>query len=159
MRDEFRKPYGKLYTTTPEDVKSQIKGKKVVCVGDVISANTINAGIEPDIIVIDLRKSRKELDSKTRRVLENFGGKTVRVENPPGVIKSKFWEVIKESLQSNCPVKIIVEGEEDLAVTPFIMEGDSDTVILYGLMEKGFVLVNINKDVKEKVRKLLDRMN
>ena len=57
------------------------------------------------------------------------------------------------------PVKIIVEGEEDLAVTPFVMEGDSDTVVLYGLMDKGFVLLKVNKDVKEKVRKLLEKMN
>jgi len=80
------------------------------------------------------------------------------VKNPPGVITKEFWEVIKESLKVKGPVKIIVDGEEDLAVTPFVMEGDSDTVILYGLFDKGFVLVNVNKDVKEKVRKLLEKM-
>jgi len=158
LRDEFRKPYGKLYTN-PDDIKSQLKGKKVVCVGDVISANTLKAGIEPDIIVFDLKKHRKEVDGKTRRLLENFTGRIIKVENPSGMITKEFWEAVKNSLKSDEPVKIIVEGEEDLAVTPFIMEGDCDTVILYGLMDKGFVLVNINKDIKEKVRKLLERMN
>jgi len=158
LREDFRKPYGQLYTTTPEDVKDQLEGKKVVCVGDVISANTIKAGICPDIIVFDLRRSRKEVDKETRKLLENFRAKIMRVKNPPGLITQEFWKVIRESLDSNGPVKIIVEGEEDLAVTPFIMEGDSDTVILYGLLDKGFVLVNVNKDVKEKVRKLLEKM-
>ena len=74
------------------------------------------------------------------------------------MITKELWEVIKESLKVKGPVKIIIDGEEDLAVTPFIMEGDSDTVILYGLLNKGFVLVNVNKSVKEKVRKLLEKM-
>jgi uncharacterized protein (UPF0218 family) len=38
------------------------------------------------------------------------------------------------------------------------MEADTDTVILYGLLDQGFVLVKINKLIKEKVRKLLKRM-
>jgi len=80
------------------------------------------------------------------------------VKNPPEMITKELWEVIKESLKVKGPVKIIIDGEEDLAVTPFIMEGDSDTVILYGLLNKGFVLVNVNKSVKEKVRKLLEKM-
>ena len=130
-----------------------------MCVGDVISANTIEAGIDPDIIVIDLKKSRKEVDTKTRRTLENFMGKIFRVKNPVAMITKEFWETIKQSLKEKGPVKIIVEGEEDLAVTSFIMEGDIDTVILYGLFDQGFVLVKINKDIKEKVRKLLERMN
>ena len=74
------------------------------------------------------------------------------------MITKEFWEVIKESLKVKGPVKIIVDGEEDLAVTPFIIEGNSDIVILYGLLDKGFVVVKINKDIKEKVRKLLKRM-
>jgi len=105
-----------------------------------------------------LKKYRKEIDKETRKLLENFRGKILRVKNPSGKITKEFWKTIKQSLESAEPVKIVVEGEEDLAVTPFIMEGDSDTVILYGLMDKGFVLVNVNKSVKEKVGKLLDRM-
>ncbi len=147
-----------MYTTTPEGVKDQLEGKKVVCVGDIISANTIKTGINPDIIVFDLKRYRKEIDKETRKLLESFRGKILRVKNPSGIITKEFWKTVKESLESTEPVKIVVEGEEDLAVTPFIMEGDSDTVILYGLMDKGFVLVNVNKSVKEKVRKLLERM-
>jgi len=158
LRDEFRKPYGKLYTTTPKDIKNQLEGKKIVCVGDIISSNAIKDGISPDIIVFDLKGYRKDIDVKTRKILEDFEGKTFRVKNPPKMITKEFWEAIKESLEAKSPVKIIVDGEEDLAVTPFIIEGNSDTVILYGLLDKGFVLVNINKYIKEKVRKLLKKM-
>jgi len=129
-----------------------------VCVGDIISVNVIKAGVCPDIIVFDLKGYRKDIDVKTRRILESFEGKILRVKNPPEMITKELWEVIKESLKVKGPVKIIIDGEEDLAVTPFIMEGDSDTVILYGLLNKGFVLVNVNKSVKEKVRKLLEKM-
>lgn len=129
-----------------------------MCVGDIISVNVIKAGVCPDIIVFDLKGYRKDIDVKTRRILENFKGKILRVKNPTGMITKDFWEVIKMSLKVKGPVKIIVDGEEDLAVTPFIMEGDSDIVILYGLFNKGFVLVNVNKYVKERVRKLLKKM-
>lgn len=101
---------------------------------------------------------RKDIDAKTRRILENFKGKILRVKNPSGTLTKEFWEIIKQSLETKGPVKIIVDGEEDLAVTPFIMEGNIDTVILYGLLDKGFVVVNINKVIKEKVRKLLEKM-
>ncbi|MBL7169889.1 MAG: GTP-dependent dephospho-CoA kinase family protein [Candidatus Aenigmarchaeota archaeon] len=135
-----------------------MEGKKLVCVGDVISANTIKAGIKPDIIVFDQKKYRNRVDAKTRRILDNYPGKLVRVKNPPGTITKELWRAIRRVLESKETVKIQVEGEEDLAVAPFVMESDSDTVILYGLMDQGFVLVNVNKDVKEKVKLLLERM-
>jgi uncharacterized protein (UPF0218 family) len=127
-------------------------------VGDIISANMIRAGFEPDIIVYDLKRYRKEIEKDTRKILENFRGEIFKVRNPPSTITKEFWDIIEESLELRKPAKLIVEGEEDLAVTPFVMEGDFDTVVLYGLMNKGFVLVEIDKDLKDKVGKLLERM-
>jgi len=98
------------------------------------------------------------VDAKTRRTLENFSGEILRVENPKGTLTNKLWDAVKTSLNLSSPVKIIVEGEEDLAVTPFIIEGDSDTIIFYGLKDKGFVVVEVNKKVKEDVKKLLEKM-
>ncbi|MBD3155485.1 MAG: DUF359 domain-containing protein [Candidatus Aenigmarchaeota archaeon] len=118
----------------------------------------IGAGFEPDIIVYDLRRYRKEVEKKTRKILESFRGEIFKVRNPPSTITKEFWNAIKESLELGKPAKIIVEGEEDLAVTPFIMEGDYDTVVLYGLLDKGFVFTEIDKDLKDKVGKLLERM-
>jgi len=118
----------------------------------------IRAGFDPDIIVYDLKRYRKEIEKDTRKILENFRGEIFKVRNPPSTITNEFWDIIKESLELKRPAKIIVEGEEDLAVTPFVMEGDFDTVVLYGLMDKGFVLVEIDKDLKDKVGKLLERM-
>ena len=56
-------------------------------------------------------------------------------------------------------IKIFVDGEEDLLVLPFVLEGDENLVVFYGLRDRGLVLVNVNKYVKEKCRKLLERMN
>lgn len=125
--------------------------------GDITSSNLIKAGIEPDIVVFDQKKLRKEVDSMTRRVIENYLANLVTVENPPGKITSQLWKVVSNSLKSSERVKIKVIGEEDLAVVPFIAEGDSDTVILYGLERKG-VLVSVNAELKKKVKELLEKM-
>lgn len=118
----------------------------------------IKAGFRPDIIVYDLKRYRKDIEKDTRKILENFPGKIFKVRNPPSMITQEFWDIIQESLELRKPAKIVVEGEEDLAVTPFVMEGDMDTVILYGLLDRGFVLVEIDKDLKDKVKKLLEQM-
>ena len=137
---------------------SDITGKKIVCVGDSVSCLFLENGKEPDIVVYDRKELRKEIDPKKRKTIDDFCVAELSVKNPHGTITSQSWSIVKRSLKMTEKVKIFVDGEEDLLVLPFILEGNEGLVILYGLKDKGFVLVNVNKSIKEKCRKLLERM-
>ena len=156
LKKEFRKPYGRIFEKV-KDAKPIISCKRIVSVGDVISFNLIKQGIEPDILVFDEKEKRKDVEPNVRKTLHGFKGKFFIVRNPPSHITHNLWRVVKESLRQNEPVKIFVDGEEDLAVLPFILESDEDTVILYGLFDK-FVVVEIDKKLKNKCSKLLNRL-
>jgi uncharacterized protein (UPF0218 family) len=70
------------------------------------------------------------------------------VDNPPGVLTDELIELITDSIKtstSDNPIIIVVDGEEDLAVLPAILNSPEDTYILYGQPKEGVVLVNSTK--------------
>lgn len=152
LKGKFRKPYGKVFSSVDE-VKIPVK-TKLIAVGDVVSYNAVKAGLNPDIVVYDLRKRRVPVDRKTEKLLESFKAKKFVAKNPPSNITAELWDRVKKSLKLKSNVKIFVKGEEDLAVLPFILESPIDTVILYGLKDKG-VIVKVNKKIKKECRELL----
>ncbi len=79
------------------------------------------------------------------------------VNNPPGNVTDELQELVRKSLKEKSKVKIFVKGEEDLAVFPFILESPINTVILYGLKDKG-VMVKVSKNIKNECKKLLRYM-
>jgi len=155
MREEFRKPYGKLFSSVNE-VKISSKSK-LITVGDVVSYNAIEDGLNPDIIVVDLKKMRVPVDEKAKALFRKFKAKKITVRNPAGNITDELQKAVKGSLKEKSNVKIFVNGEEDLAVLPFILESPLNTVILYGLKDKG-VMVKVSKRIRNECRKLLKYM-
>ncbi len=63
------------------------------------------------------------------------------MKNPQGMITAQLWESIRESIDDGNI--IVVEGEEDLAVIPCILEADWDDVVVYGQPDEGIVFINI----------------
>ena len=157
MKPEFRKPYGKLYTSV-DQIRDIIKDKKIISVGDVISSNLIKNNITPDIIIFDERQNRKPVTQDIKEILNGFDAEEIQVENPKSNITEELWNAIKSSLTKNNRVKIRVKGEEDLSVLPIIMEANENTIVLYGFMEKGFILVQIDKNLKERCQNLLTKL-
>ncbi|MCG3779568.1 MAG: hypothetical protein JW390_20152 [Nitrosopumilus sp.] len=56
------------------------------------------------------------------------------------------------------PVRLIVNGEEDLLVLPVCIHAPENSVVLYGQPNKGLVLVQINTEIRNKAQSLLDMM-
>jgi len=86
--------------------------------------------------------------------------KSVVVKNPAATITDDLWNVIKlafEDLEKNS-LRIEVEGEEDLASLAAIYMAPGDVTIIYGLPDKGVLVVKANKENKNKVKKILDKM-
>ncbi|RLG58523.1 MAG: hypothetical protein DRN88_00510 [Candidatus Hydrothermarchaeota archaeon] len=106
-------------------------------------------GISPHLAIIDLKTKRKKIPGKKLK-------EVTKVNNPAGKITHELWSTVKEKIKEGGI--ILIEGEEDLAVLPCILEAEEGTLVLYGQPSEGVVKVNIDKDIKEKAKKLLSFM-
>lgn len=151
-RKLFKKPFGKIYHTLNDIDRSLLENHFIISVGDETTNNLLNAGIIPEIGIID-----HIIERKPSKQVTEYGAVTLNAANPPGAITDELWITIQKSIdiapKSN--VLIIVDGEEDLAVIPCVLMAPDDSLILYGQPGEGVVLVEVDK-VKEKAKEMLD---
>ena len=156
LRLAFRKAYGETYLDVNE-IREELKNSFVVSVGDVVSFNLIKSGIKPNVIVFDEKCKREATDFDIKKTLVDYEARLMIVKNPASHITPQLWKAVKDALKSEEPVKIFVEGEEDLAVLPFVLEAEEGTLILYGL--EGFVVaIRVDQEIKKVCEDLLKRM-
>jgi hypothetical protein len=158
LRSEFKKPFGKIYPSiidAKEDLKNSL-GKEgiLISIGDVTTQNMLNAGMVPDIGIIDDRIERHVSENKIR-----YDNITLKAENPPGTITDDLQSKIEEAFNSveNGKVLIVVEGEEDLAVIPCLIMAPKGSVIFYGQPGEGVVLCEVDK-VKKTAEDLIEKL-
>ena len=82
------------------------------------------------------------------------------IRNPPGCISDDLWNAIETAYDDleKGSLLIVVEGEEDLAALPAIFLAPKDVTIIYGLPNKGVVVVKSTEENKRKVKEILDKM-
>lgn len=158
---DFRKPFGKVFRGSWDEAArslvKEIKGKKgmVVSVGDPTSYYLIRNGLKPNMIITDGKEKRKKFPKKIA-----FKAHEITVKNPPRHITVDLWKAIEKSipLLKKKRVKILVKGEEDLAVLPCAIHLPLGSYIIYGHYEFGLVLVGISKKKKERAKALLENI-
>jgi uncharacterized protein (UPF0218 family) len=93
-------------------------------------------------------------------VLSRFGRVRLHVKNPVGTISDDLWEAIESVYKHlECgPYCIEVDGEEDLASLAAIYLAPGGVTVIYGLPNKGVVVVKATRSHKQKVKEVLDRM-
>jgi uncharacterized protein (UPF0218 family) len=128
------------------------KPTKVTTVGDVVSRETLAAGIPVNLRIVDQRTLRKRISQ-----VEIKAERTYRVSNPAGVITKEAWDTIKQAMQDTDAV-IYVEGEEDLLAIPAILESPDNAIIIYGQPSQGVVVVTASPDMKTEIKKMANRM-
>ena len=57
------------------------------------------------------------------------------------------------------PIRLTVDGEEDLLVLPVCLYAPENFVVMYGQPNEGLVIIKINHEIKEKVQKIVNIMN
>ena len=159
LRDQLKIPLGDLIkeeNVNKENILSKIGAKLIVItVGDRTTENMINLGIMPRIQIIDgLEKRNKRLVPKDDTINTNLSCK-----NPPGEITEESIQVIQKAFSSEPPVRIIVDGEEDLLVIPVCIYAPENSIVMYGQPNEGLVIVTITPEIRAKVQKILDAMN
>jgi GTP-dependent dephospho-CoA kinase len=132
---------------------SQTRPKRIAAVGDVVSRETLVAGIGVNLRILDHISMRKPTDAFNLKVK-----KTYHVKNPAGVITLEAWDTIRRAMKDE-EALIVVEGEEDLLALPCIVESPSNSLILYGQPSQGLVVVTTTPSVRAETSEILGRMN
>src|SRR5712692_8631780 len=155
----LKEPFGKLLPGTPAKTMSELNSiihqtqpRRIAAVGDVVSRETLVAGIKVDLRILDHISMRRPTTAFNLKVK-----KTYHVKNPAGVITLEAWDTIKRAMKDE-EALIIVEGEEDLLALPCIVESPSNSLVLYGQPSKGLVVVDTNPKVKNEASLILSRM-
>ena len=159
LRDQLKNPLGNLIKDNDidkENIIKEISAESVlITVGDRTTENMLQLGLKPQIQIIDgLEKRNKRLVPTDDAINTNLS-----CRNPPGEITEESMQVIQKAFSSEPPVRITVDGEEDLLVLPVCMYAPEGSVVMYGQPNEGLVIVHITPDIQAKVQKILDVMN
>ena len=160
MRSELKEPIGFL-----ADEKQMIdfikQSSQVVSVGDQVTYTLLSHDINPWICIIDYQIKRQQYNSSIKKTLKSYGDRKVQVKNPAGMITEALFIEIKnayQKLHSSEHLRIDVDGEEDLAALPAILMAPENVTIIYGMPDKGVVVVPSSDKYKQKVKEILAKM-
>ncbi|RLI99311.1 MAG: DUF359 domain-containing protein [Candidatus Aenigmatarchaeota archaeon] len=142
----LKKPLGNLIN--PDNLLESIKGKEIITVGDKVTQTALELGFKPKLSIIDYKIERKEITCNYKDLFENI----LKSDNEAGGISENAVKEIKESVKYNNTL-LEIEGEEDLLVLPVVLEYERG-VVLYGQPGEGIVMLEINPEKKEEIRKL-----
>ncbi len=152
MREELREPYGKLFDDHKKAAK-EMKGTKIVSVGDETAYKLDSHGVRPDIIVVDGKVKRKPAENTVK-----FDGEVITAKNPTGYLTNDMWMAVRKSMAAKKPVEVRIDGEEDMAVLPAAILGENGISVTYGLFDKGVCVVKIDDSTRKTARNVLKRI-
>ena len=157
IREQFKSPLGILLPEKNAD-KQHIQNyltdnSYIVTVGDKTTEKLIEFEIIPSLQIVDGQEKRVKRDPPK---LENVT--TITCDNPAATITDSSIDVIKKAFKLEPPVRILVNGEEDLLVLPVCVHAPENAVVFYGQPNEGLVVVKVNQEIRNKTQKLLALM-
>ncbi|MDI9393900.1 MAG: GTP-dependent dephospho-CoA kinase family protein [Euryarchaeota archaeon] len=163
LRPLMKKPFGRLYRGKGRDTVEKFAGElssptKLISVGDVTTFHLLEAGIVPDICIVDDRTKRKPVSRDVSARNRDNVYEEVSVDNPAGIISDELIRSLCEAFASDKYLRIFVKGEEDLATIPVILLAPLGSVVLYGQPDEGVVLVEVSETKKEEIRALFEKL-
>jgi len=158
LRDKFKTPLGTLLPESHVDKKNIEKflseKSYIITVGDRTTEKMIDFGLIPSLQIIDgqeKRKKRKQSPKMTNAI-------ELTVDNPAAEITQKSIDVIKQAFAMQPPIRLFVNGEEDLLILPACIYAPENAVALYGQPHEGLVIVRITHEIRNKAQRLVDLM-
>lgn len=159
----MKKPLGTLYVGKGSDTIEKFRGElanptRLISVGDVTTFHLLEAGIFPDICIVDNRTKREPVAThmSTRNMDKVY--EEVSVDNPAGIISDELIKTLCETFAARKPIRIFVRGEEDLATLPVILLAPIGAVVLYGQPDEGVVFVKVTKQKKRELREIFEKL-
>jgi len=161
MREELRRPLGKLMMGGIEEATKafldSLEGSRgcceVIAVGDQSSKALLAAGGAAHVYIFDGRTQRKRTTHPKPLVKE-----LIKVKNPAGMLTGEAREAVRRSVGRSEAVSIYVDGEEDLLALAAVLYAPLGSLVLYGQPGEGLVAVKVNKEKKDLVKSIINRM-
>jgi hypothetical protein len=160
LRTKLKEPFGTLIQGTFSETMNKLetiaeseKPPRIISVGDTVSRNLHEHGVNPQLSITDNKRMRKRIQPRI------FPAKSVfRVKNPQGTITEEAITAIHEALESGEQTQIIVDGEEDLLTLIAVLHAPEGSLVVYGQPYKGIVVVKVTPEKKAKVMEILKAM-
>ena len=177
LRKELAVPFGPILNTEQLG-QTLTDAHDLVLVGDVVSLTIKELGLTPRLFVCDYQTQRGQADRMFEVELGSWGRLAFKVRNPAGQVTREAWDAIRLGMGYGAhedgdvdeqgddaggpsgidgPVRIFVEGEEDLLGLPCFLEAPLGAKVLYGMPGRGVVVVDVTPAIQDKVRALLGR--
>lgn len=144
---------GKLYSSVKH-------AKLIVSVGDATTDRLNFYGIVPRVCVVDGRERRVLRKTIGGDLLLQDHVVQLKCSNPAGTISKRAVQVLRDALRdSNTnPVRVIVDGEEDLLTLPILVLVPLGSVVLYGQPFKGIVIVKVDSKTHKTAKDLMESL-
>ncbi len=159
LRDQLKNPLGNLIKDNDPNRENIIKKNSaesiIITVGDRTTENMLQLGLKPQVQIIDGLEKRDQCLVPADDTVNT----KLSCRNPPGEITEESIQVIQKAFSCEPPVRITVDGEEDLLVIPVCIYAPENSVVMYGQPNEGLVIVHITPEIQAKVQKILDAMN
>ena len=157
LRDQLKIPLGILLPIGQDNKRNIQKylsdDSFIITVGDRTTEKMIDFDLTPSLQIID------GFEKRIKRDIVKLGDAfELQIDNPAAEITLQSIEIIKKAFTMNPPIRLTVNGEEDLLVLPVCIHAPENSVILYGQPNKGLVLVQITAEIRNKAQALLDLM-
>ena len=158
LRNELKIPLGKLILDSSSEKENYIRSvyseKVVITVGDATSELLIGLGLIPLLHIVDGQEKREKRSPPSADSVNT----ELTVKNNPGEISSESFNLIKNIFEQKPPIRLLVDGEEDLLVLPVCLFAPENSVVMYGQPNEGLVIAEITDEVRAKVQKIVNQM-
>ena len=159
LRSELKTPFGRLILETDpnqeEIIRETYANSLIITVGDATTEKLLKMGLIPFLQIIDGQEKRIKRNVPESELIKTY----LDCQNSPGEISQKSISIIRDAFDSKPPIRITVNGEEDLLVIPVCLHAPENCVVMYGQPNEGLVIVHINHEIKEKVQKIVNTLN
>ncbi len=163
LKPQLRKPLGEIINVennrskTTLNVLNRIKDihpTLVVTVGDVVTHELTQAGVMPDVVVVD-KLTRREPANLPNPPGENI----LTVTSQASTISFEVIKALEQSLRSRVLIgkkwQIRITGEEDLVALPALLLAPLYSLVVYGQHDTGVVVTQATEAVKEHIKALV----
>ena len=145
-----------IFIDAPESLNNE---KIIVTIGDICTLKILQQVRIPNLFIVDYKTKRDtKLSIDQKKKIDDINSKSVTVQNPAGTITDELWNAIKDALGNENNTKIIVDGEEDLATLAVISLSKIGAKVIYGMPDRGMVVVDVNQQTKKRANDFLNRM-
>ena len=157
LRTRLAAPLGTVYSAEEakgQDFERLVRSAPIaITVGDRVTDTLGAMGRTPDVQVVD------GLERRVVRAVPTVSyARLIKVKNPAGMLTENAIAGMKEAFLGKKPVRVQVEGEEDLMAMLAIAMSPVSGVVFYGQPGVGIVAVKANAVAKSRNRKILAQM-